>query len=463
MVITAGVILILNGLLAANVFADSVTDTISVYVGYFGWTDDQYVEKATYHWSELDDNFDGALNTRVAVYSYYNGSRTYLVAARGFTVRDLLEYSGIDLNSISKLDFFTKDQTVGPYRSFTKYSLLDMPRYYFPNLAADEETGKLYAWDGNDIRDGATRVESMLALEDYTEWDAVGVEFQKYYDTTMLSPSSRFHLFFGQADPEEANTSSAAKYVYKIFVTFIGAPVLSADQTNIGLKVGSDFTVKVNSAAEDALLDQYVAQHLKWSSSDESVAAVDANGKLTVKKPGTTVITATFGKSSVSVPVTVSGNSSDSGGGSPGQNQDPSPGQNQGQINAADKTPGVQQEAVQPPAEAGKPETSKKESTGVYELSSSLMSQKEYAQWVQHVLNNTKAAGDHISKQSQLSNLSMSADAEQLVVLARKQPQVAGALCIGLIVVFLIGFAFGLVRFRLGLSNRLNKLRFSNR
>lgn len=459
MVITAGVILILNCLLAANAFADSVTDTISVYVGYFGWTDDQYVEKATYHWSDLDDKFGGALNTRVAVYSYYNGSRTYLAAARGFTVRDLLEYSGIDLSSISKLDFFTKDQTVGPYRSFTKYSLLDMPRYYFPNLAADEETGKLYAWDGNDIRDGATRVESMLALEDYTEWDAVGVEFQKFYDSTMFSPSCRFHLFFGQADPEEANTSSAAKYVYKIFVTFAGAPVLSADQTNIGLKVGSDFTVKVNSAAEDALLDQYVAQHLKWSSSDESVAVVDANGKLTVKKPGTTVITAAFGKSSISVPVTVSGNGADSGGETPGQAQ----GQNQGQIAAPDKKSGAPQEAVQPSAKTAQPAASKEESSGVYELSSSLMSQKEYAQWVQHVLTDTKSADDHVSKQSQLSNLSMSADAEQLVVRARKQPQVAVALCTGLVAIFLIGFVFGLIRFRLELSNRQHKLRFSNR
>ncbi len=35
--------------------ADAVTDTIAIYVGYFGWEEDQYVEKAAYTWRELDD------------------------------------------------------------------------------------------------------------------------------------------------------------------------------------------------------------------------------------------------------------------------------------------------------------------------------------------------------------------------------------------------------------------------
>lgn len=441
-VVAAGVILLLNVLMPLCVFADSVTDTISVYIGYFGWNEDQYVEKASYHWSDLDDKFGGALDTKVTVYSYYSGNRTYLAAARGFTIRDLMEYSGVDVNSISRLDFFTKDQTVGPYRTFTKYTLLDMPRYYFPNLAANEETGKLYAWDGNNIRGGATQVESMLALEDYTEWDAVGSEFEKFYDSTMLSPSSRFHLFFGQADPKEANTSSAAKYVYKILVTFAGAPVLSTDQTNVGLKVGSDFSVKVNAEAEDAMLNEFVAQHLQWSSSDKSVADVDTSGNLKVKKPGTAIITASFGKSSVSVPVKVSGNGSNSGGQSTGQSSSP----------GAD--PGASQKEDQIAADTEKADVSSKDNDSVYELSSSLMSQKAYAQWVQKVMKNTKSNNSHISKQSQASNVSMSSDAEQLVVHMKKQPKVAAAVGIILATVFLLGFMFGMVRFKHELSNR---------
>ena len=291
--------------------ADSVTDTVSVYIGYFGWDEDQFVEKSTYHWRDLDDMFGGALTTHELVYSYYSGSRTYLVAARGFYIRDLLEYAGIDFGSISRIDFFTMDQTVGAYRSFTKSSLFDMQRYYFPNLAADIDTGEIYPYYGDDIYDGAVRVEPMLALEDYTEWDSVGLLFDELYDSTMFSASSRFHLFFGQLSPSEANTSSAAKYVYKLFITFSGTPVLSTDMTNIDLKVGSDFTMNLGISAEDSLLDDYVRANIVWSSDNEAVVSVDGVGALDVKSEGEAVITAAFGASSVSVSINVSGEEAD--------------------------------------------------------------------------------------------------------------------------------------------------------
>jgi len=134
--------------LTVSAQADAVTDTIGVYIGYFGWSEDEYVEKATYHWTELDDWYGGRLDTHEVVYSYYNGARTYLARGRGFYIRDLLEYAGVDLNSIASIDFFTKDHANGAYRSFTKKSLFDTPRYYFPYLAANEETGALYSADG---------------------------------------------------------------------------------------------------------------------------------------------------------------------------------------------------------------------------------------------------------------------------------------------------------------------------
>jgi len=374
------------------------------------------------------------LDTKTRVYTYYSGKRTYLAAARGFAIRDLMEHAGVDMNSISRLDFFTKDQTVGAYRSFTKYSLFDMPRYYYPNLAANEATGELYAWNGNNILDGATRVEPILALEDFTEWDAVGSEFEKFYDSTMLSPSSRFHLFFGQAEPKEANTSSAAKYVYKILVTFSGSPVLTTDQPNLELKVGTDFQVSVQAEAEDALLNEYVARHLKWSSSDESVAEVDASGKLKVKKDGLAVITASFGKSTISVPVKVGDGVVQRG------------------------SAGVKgSETPQLPGKSGQEAEKRKDidhsEKAVYELSSSLMSQKEYAQWVQRVLKNIKAEDLHKSRQSQESNTGMGKDAQQLLVFLPDQPKVAAVACSILAVFFLTGFGFGIVRFRYGLNN----------
>ena len=257
-------LMILCAALALPVFADAVTDSISVCIGYFGWSEDEYVEKAKFSWQELDDWYGGALDTHEEYYSYCNGSgRTYLAFARGFYIRDLLDYAGVDVNSIAAIDFFTKDHSVGAYRSFTKYALLDQPRYYFPNLAGDAETGELYAWDGgDDLWVGAYQVEPMLALEDYAEWDTAGFDFESYADESLFSTGSRFHLFFGQASPEEAATSSAAKYVYKILVTFSGTPVLSSEESNLDLVVGSDHALHVTADAEDDALTAYVQEHL---------------------------------------------------------------------------------------------------------------------------------------------------------------------------------------------------------
>ena len=302
--LTWGVLLVLLcAALALPALADSVTDSISVCIGYFGWAEDEYVEKAKFTWQELDDWYGGALDTHEEFYSYSNGSgRTYLVYARGFYIRDLLDYAGVDVNSIASIDFFTKDHSNGAYRSFTKYALLDQPRYYFPNLAADPETGELYAWDGgDDLWVGAYQVEPMLALEDYTEWDTSGFDFESYINESRFSTGNRFHLFFGQASPEEAATSSAAKYVYKILVTFSGTPVLSSEEDNLDLIVDSDHALHVTADAEDDALTDYVQANLQYASSDPSVVSVDQYGKLHVNAEGDAVITASFGESSVSV------------------------------------------------------------------------------------------------------------------------------------------------------------------
>ena len=278
--------------------ADAVTDTLSVYVGYYGGP---YYLKHTYHWSDLDDLYGGTLDSHKAAYTYYSGSREAVDSARGFYLSDFLQYADVDMNSIASLDFYTKDHTTGAYRTFTRYSLLDAPRYYFPNLAANETTGKLYPRNGGSLWDGAQRVETMLALEDNWEWDADGSDY------TAPNTSSRFRLLFGQLTPEESMTSAAAKYVYAIYVTFSGTPQLTAKDPDLSLKIGSNYQMTVGVSAEDSLLDSYVRKNIKWSSSDSSVIAVDSGGKLTVKKAGRAVVKASFGQSSVSVAVKVDG------------------------------------------------------------------------------------------------------------------------------------------------------------
>jgi hypothetical protein len=457
--------------------AGAVTDTVSVHIGYFGWDEDQFVEKAAYNWRELDDLFGGALSTREHVYSYYSGSRTYLVAARGFYIRDLLELAGIDFGSISRIDFFTKDQTIGAYRSFTKSSLFDMPRYYFPNLAADANTGEVYPYEGDDIYDSATRVEPMLALEDYTEWDSVGSMFEQLYDSTMFSASSRFHLFFGQLSPTEANTSSAAKYVYKLFITFSGTPILSADETNIDLKVGSDFRMSVHVSAEDSLLNDYVRDNLAWSSSDGDVVMVDNAGGLTVKSEGDAVITASFGASSVSVAVRVAGDDDVSVDvATLGENGDcggyeGSGGNTAGQGQAYES---IDDESVDADAEAMDTDSMEKQNNtaadglsdetddfkdrsdvssaenvrSIYMLSPEFISRKDFEEWARTNLHRKYIEGSEDGALNNARREGMDEDAQQLVLLPNTVNSHMTATALVIVAFFASGFGYGIVSYR---------------
>ena len=415
--------LLLGALLALlSVFtqADSVTDTIGVYIGYFGWDEDQYIEKATYHWTELDDLYGGALDTHEVYYSYYSGTRTYLVLGRGFYVRDLLEYAGVDLNSIASVDFFTKDHTNGAYRSFSRPGLLDTPRYYFPYLAADPDTGELYSADGgDDLWVGAQQVETMLALEDYTQWDAVGVDFEAMASSDLYLANSRFHLFFGQAYPEEVATSSAAKYAYKILVTFAGTPVLSTEQTDLTLKVGSDHALHVSVSAEDELLDEYVRGHIVWTSSDEAVVRVDASGSLTPVGEGEANVTASYGSSSVTVLVRVGGDKQTGGGQGGTGTSDAS-----GTIGA----PNSETQAPSDPTTETEIEATQPEHSGVYILSGGALTRENSRAGI--------AAGDKMSSDSVQLELTPQETAPALPVLA-------------LFAAFiLLGFAYGVLRYR---------------
>ena len=423
-------------LLAVPARADAVTDTIGIYVGYYGWSEEDYLEKATYHWTELDDWYGGCLDTHEMIYSYYSGSRTYLVAARGFYIRDLFQLAGIDFGSIASVDFFTRDYNNGAYRSFSKYSLFDLPRYYFPNLAANEETGEVYAYDGDDIWSGATQVEAMLALEDFTEWDCVGSEFEQLYDSSLLSPNCRFHLFFGQSTPTEASTSSAAKYCYKILVTFSGSPVLSTGESNLDMKVGSGRTLTVDVDAEDGLLNDFVRENLTWSSSDSRVVSVDENGRLSVHAAGTAVITAAFGQSTVSVTVTVD----DEGGGAGTLSGGAESGEGTaapGQAPSTEETPPEEADTVT----ALEPAAPELPEEAAEEIVSGKLAFAISPEALAGLLHGREDA-------PQANGGAMDEDSQQLVLQAQEEPALTGLLLAAFAAAFLLGAAYGLLQFK---------------
>ena len=109
-------------------------------------------------------------------------------------------------------------------------------------------------------------------------------------------------------------------------MTFSGTPVLSSEESNLDLVVGSDHALHVTADAEDDALTAYVQEHLQYTSSDPAVVSVDQYGRLHVNAEGDAVITASFGESSVSVQVRVGSGGTSGTGSAAGEGTAPSRG-----------------------------------------------------------------------------------------------------------------------------------------
>ena len=162
--------------------AGTVTDTLTVKVGYYGMEQDRYVEVATYHWSELYD----ALPLHYEAYSFFRSTddgtyNTVIDSAYGFYLADLLDYAGIYSGDIAVVAFYTRDQSVGFFTSFTYADLFGTQRYYYNDLSAHispvyDENGTLTGYDGDEAWNDCWTVQPMLALEDSWVSYEIGTE-----------------------------------------------------------------------------------------------------------------------------------------------------------------------------------------------------------------------------------------------------------------------------------------------
>ena len=265
--------------------AETVTDTLTIKIGYWGMDEKDYVTKAEYHWTELQTN----LEILEVPYSYFkdrdNGSyKTVVAPGRGFTLENLLYYAGVNVSDVKNISFYTNDYANGAFVSFTPYQLLQEPRYYYDNLAAHinneyNDVGVLtgYSVDPS-AEDAKEQVPTMLALESsWNEYEAGTAN--TFPSFSGLSTSSRFRLLFGQTEPTEMRTNQSAKYVHTVALTIPGTPEVKSGSGDYSGKIMLSteigrHTVSFHVAADEAMLDS-IMDKLVWTSSDSSVLRID--------------------------------------------------------------------------------------------------------------------------------------------------------------------------------------------
>lgn len=258
--------------------AGQVTDTLTVKVGYYGMGPETYVEVGTYHWSELSAN----LPISDRAYSFFRidpdeNYQTVIDSARGFSIGDLLDYAGIYTGDVTSIQFYTKDQSVGTFTSFTAQDLFTSNRYYFNDLAAHikpvyDENGNFVKYDGTEAWSDYQTVQPMLALEDNWATFEIGTEHTAP-NFSSLGTGNRFRLLFGQADPLETRTSQSAKYVHTVLVTLNGAPEIKDELPEIDGTIGSH-TLTFNVNVDNQTLLQALGSLLNIASSDSSVLEI---------------------------------------------------------------------------------------------------------------------------------------------------------------------------------------------
>lgn len=284
-------------------FSGYKAEKLSIEVGYFGGP---FYPKAEFTIDQLR-----AMGTVKADYTFIDNMPSVVIDhVEGVRLADVMDAAGIDINSIQSFNFWTNDKSDGYYTSLTKSELLDTPRYCYYSLP--ENFDDISGAGNSHAADVKERVDTVIALGDDWNRCIAGGTFGSDY--MNLNTNTRFRLIFGQTDTYTRTANSSAKWIHKIVVVLGGTPSVTLGDTNLEGKVGSVLHTVASVKTADSVISESAS--VTWSSSDESIASVDANGNITIKGEGSAIITASFGGASAQLTINGTPGEEGSGGGS---------------------------------------------------------------------------------------------------------------------------------------------------